>query len=110
MPAHNITIYEMLSVAGGSMDGSGNAESWYVNRGEREPEAYMECLWYLFSKVPSLKRPGQTVLDETRAFNEREPIRSLYRIMERCGQKADYESMLLQHSDRNDLIKLMLTS
>jgi len=74
MPAGNITIYEDLPVPGGSMDGTGDASTGYVCRGERELEAHMECLWYLCSKVPSLKRPGRTVLDETREVNCREPI------------------------------------
>ena len=68
MPAGNITVYEDLSVPGGAMDAVGDPSAGYVCRGERELEAHMECLWYLYSKVPSLKRPGRTVLDETREF------------------------------------------
>ena len=46
------------------MDGTRN-ESGYLCRGEWELEPYMECLWYLFSKIPSIVSPGMTVLDET---------------------------------------------
>jgi oleate hydratase len=109
MPAANITVYEDLPTLGGSMDGTGDAVTGYVNRGERELEAHMECLWYLFSKVPSLERPGRTVLDETREFNCREPISSHWRIIEKQGRKADYESMRLPNDAVRQLLRLLVT-
>jgi oleate hydratase len=108
MPAANITVYEDLPTLGGSMDGTGDAVSGYVNRGERELEAHMECLWYLFSKVPSLERPGRTVLDETRAFNCREPISSHWRIIEKQGHKAEYESLRLPNDALRQLLRLLV--
>lgn len=108
MPAANITVYEDLPTLGGSMDGTGDAVTGYVNRGERELEAHMECLWYLFSKVPSLTRPGRTVLDETRAFNCREPISSHWRMIERQGLKAEYESLRLPHDALRQLLRLLV--
>jgi oleate hydratase len=108
MPATNITVYEDLPAPGGSMDGTGDAITGYVNRGERELEAHMECLWYLFSKVPSLTRPGRTVLDETRAFNCREPISSHWRIIENRGDKAEYESLRLPSDAFQQLIRLLV--
>jgi oleate hydratase len=109
MPAANITVYEDLPTLGGAMDGSGDWVSGYVNRGERELEAHMECLWYLFSKVPSITRPGRTVLDETREFNCREPISSHWRIIEQQGQKADYESLRLPNDAARQLLRLLVT-
>jgi oleate hydratase len=109
MPAANITVYEDLPTLGGSMDGTGDAVTGYVNRGERELEAHMECLWYLFSKVPSIERPGRTVLDETREFNCREPISSHRRIIEKQGLKADYESLRLPNDAVRQLLRLLVT-
>lgn len=109
MPAANITVYEELPTLGGAMDGSGDAVAGYVNRGERELEAHMECLWYLFSKVPSIERPGRTVLDETREFNCREPISSHWRIIEQQGRKADYESLRLPNDAVRQLLRLLVT-
>ena len=110
MPAGNITVYEDVSVLGGSMDGTGNPPTGYVCRGERELEAHMECLWYLCSKVPSLKRPGRTVLDETREFNCSEPISSHWRIIEKQGHKADYESQPMLPKDcAAQLLRLLIT-
>jgi oleate hydratase len=99
MPAGNITVYEDLPVLGGSMDGTGGASTGFVCRGERELEAHMECLWYLCSKVPSLKRTGRTVLDETREVNCLEPISSHWRIIEKQGRTAHYESQPMLPKD-----------
>jgi oleate hydratase len=109
MPAANITVYEDLPTLGGAMDGTGDAVLGYVNRGERELEAHMECLWYLFSKVPCLERPGRTVLDETREFNCREPISSHWRIIEEQGLKAEYESLRLPNDAVRQLLRLLVT-
>jgi len=110
MPPGNITIYEDLRVPGGSMVGTADASTGYVNRGERELEAHMECLWYLCGKVPSLTRPGKTVLDETREVNSREPISSHWRIIEKQGCKSDYESQpMLSKENASKLLRLMVT-
>jgi len=51
----NITIFEALNVAGGSMDGSQLKEKTFVSRGGRmlNAPAY-ECLWELCKDIPSL--------------------------------------------------------
>ncbi|WP_370677195.1 oleate hydratase [Pleomorphomonas sp. PLEO] len=84
MPGENITIFEKLPVVGGSMDGV-RTPNGYQNRGERELEPYMECLWYLCSKVPSLERPGRSVLDDIVDFNKDEPIHSECRALVQQG-------------------------
>lgn len=84
MPGENITILERLPVVGGAMDGIKRSFG-YQNRGERELEPYMECLWYLCSKVPSLENPGRTVLDDIVDFNKDEPIHSECRALVRQG-------------------------
>lgn len=59
MPGKNITIFEASNVAGGSRDGCGSAVSGYLCRGERELEPYMENLWNICSKIPSLRHEGR---------------------------------------------------
>ncbi|MCH4191335.1 MAG: oleate hydratase [Butyrivibrio sp.] len=86
MPGKNITILEKAKDVGGSMDGARN-EFGYLCRGEREMEPYMECLWYLFSKVPSLEHEGRTILDDIVEFNRDEPIHSECRVLVNCGQR-----------------------
>jgi oleate hydratase len=85
MPGENITILEKHSDVGGCLDGVRN-EHGYLCRAERELEPYMECLWYLLSKIPSLENPGRTVLDDIVDFNKDEPIHSECRIMVNQGQ------------------------
>ena len=80
MPAKNITIYEKKPVMGGSMDGT-KSNQGYLCRAERELEPYMECLWYLCSKIPSLENEGRTVLDDVVDFNRDEPIHTEARVI-----------------------------
>ena len=85
MPGSNITIYEKKPVMGGSMDGTKNS-SGYLCRAERELEPYMECLWYLCSKIPSLEHEGRTVLDDVVDFNRDDPIHSEARVIVNQGE------------------------
>ena len=66
----NITIYEELNIAGGSLDGSGSPEDGYVMRGGRMLNFSYLCTYDLFSFIPSLADPGITVLNEIKAFNQ----------------------------------------
>ena len=109
MPAGHVTIYESLPLMGGSMDAAGDAALGYTCRGERELEAWMECLWYLCAKVPSLTTPGLTILDETHQANDRDPIRSRYRLMEKQGALYDYSGPLMSHHDARKMNELLLT-
>lgn len=85
MPGKNITILEKQTDVGGSMDGK-RGKSGYLCRGEREMEPYMECLWYLYSKVPSLENEGRSVLDDIVEFNRDEPIHSECRVIVNRGE------------------------
>ncbi|MEN8906827.1 MAG: oleate hydratase [Clostridiales bacterium] len=109
MPAKNIHIFEKLNVLGGSMDGSGNPVDGYIARGGRELESRMECMWDLYGFIPSLKNPERTVLDEFREFNIEEPIVSHCRMVEKCGQKADFSKYELSIEDIFSLNKLVIT-
>jgi oleate hydratase len=104
MPGENITIFETLKEVGGSMDGAGDATHGYLCRGERELEPYMECLWYLCSKAPSLRHPGRTVLDDVWDFNYEEPIHSEYRVIEKQGKLVDSHDFQLD----DELIEKMM--
>lgn len=84
MPGENITIYEKRNDVGGCCGVIGT-DGAYVCPGEREMESYMECLWYLCSKIPSLDTPGRTVLDETVDSNRESPIHSECRILQHQG-------------------------
>lgn len=80
MPGQNITILEASKDIGGSMDGYGTEEG-YLCRGERELEPNMECLWDICSRVPSLRNPGRTILDDVWDFNYEYPLHTDYRLV-----------------------------
>lgn len=109
MPGENITVYDQLKEVGGSMDGSGNAIDGYVARGERELEPHMECLWYLFSLVPSLDDETRTVLDETRENNKTLPIFAKKRLFNRGFVPRDLSSLEIGAKDKDLMLKLMMT-
>ncbi|WP_432379642.1 oleate hydratase [Duganella sp. P38] len=103
----DITIFEALPVAGGSLDGGGDPESGYTLRGGRmlTTDNY-ECTWDLFRSIPSLEHPGQTVYDETIAFNELHKSHSRARLVDRNRFKVDVSSMGFSMQDRLELVKL----
>ncbi len=86
VPGENVTIYDQLPVMGGSMDGVKVGDGQYLCRGERELEPYMECLWYLGSKVGSLYTPGRTVTEETVDVNKADRIDAKARVLWHQGE------------------------
>lgn len=110
MDGKQITILEESSIFGGAMDGAGNAEEGYIIRGGREMEEHYECCWDLYSKIPSLENPSRTVLDEFRELNKKDPNFSTCRIIEKCGEKADFSSLGLEKTHIMQLTKLFLAT
>lgn len=107
IPGNRITLFEALPVAGGSLDGGGNPEQGYTLRGGRmlTTDNY-ECTWDLFKSIPSLSAPGQSVFEETLAFNERNVPHSRARLVDRNRSKLDVGSMGFSLQDRLELLKL----
>ena len=88
MPGANITVLEELGLPGGGCDGIRDEKLGYVIRGGREMEDHFECLWDLYRSIPSLKNPGQSVLDEFYYLNMDDPSSSPLRVTEKQGQDA----------------------
>ena len=107
IPGSNVTIFEAMSVPGGSLDGGGNPEDGYTLRGGRmlTTDNY-ECTWDLFKTIPSLSAPGRTVYEETIAFNEQNISYSMARLVDRNRFKVDVKSMGFSMEDRLELLKL----
>lgn len=109
MPAGNITFLEEQSVAGGSLDGAGNAEDGYIVRGGREMEMTYQNFWDVFSEIPALELPAPfTVLDEYRIVNDADKNWSKARLMEKQGQIKDFATMNLSKRQQLEIIKLLL--
>ncbi|MGN1398964.1 MAG: oleate hydratase [Erysipelotrichaceae bacterium] len=109
MPGKNITVYDQLPVFGGSMDASGNSEIGYIARGERELEPYMECLWDLFSSIPSIYEEGRTVLDETRECNKNLEINSKHRLWEKGFVEHSQADLGISERVKEQMVKMMVT-
>jgi oleate hydratase len=107
MPGHDITIFETLAVPGGSLDGSGTAETGYSLRGGRmlTTDNY-ECTWGLFKGIPSLTDPKISVYDETLAFNALNLPHSQARLIDRNRAITDVTTMGFSMADRVELLKL----
>ena len=103
MPGSNIIIYEKRKDVGGCCGVISN-EGKYVCPGERELEPYMECLWYLCSKIPSLDSPGRTVLDETVDVNRELPIHSECRAI--CDRGHIWEGIHDYKMDKKTTMQL----
>ncbi len=103
----NITILEAMPVPGGSLDGGGNPEDGYTLRGGRmlTTDNY-ECTWDLFKTIPSLSVPGQSVYQETVAFNEENLPNSMARLVDKNRFKVNVKTMGFTMGDRLELLKL----
>ena len=106
----NITILEAEPILGGSLDGTGNAETGYSLRGGRmlTTDNY-ECMWDLFKTIPSLAHAGQSVFDETVAFNDLHKANSMARLVDSRRAKVPVASMGFSMRDRVELLKLTTT-
>ncbi len=107
MPGAQITDLEAMPLLGGSLDGAGSPDSGYTLRGGRmlTTDNY-ECTWDLFKSIPSLTAPGQTVYEETIAFNQRNVPHSMARLVDRNRSKIDVHSMGFSMADRLELVKI----
>ena len=94
VPGRCITILEAASVMGGSLDGAGHPDHGYSLRGGRmlTTDNY-ECTWGLFRSIPSLEHAGQTVFDETVAFNALHQANAMARLIDCRRAKVPVHAM-----------------
>ncbi len=109
MKGEQITIFEQARLSGGAMDGAGNPENGFVVRGGREMEEHYECLWDLYSEVPSIEEEGRTVLEEFKELNDSDPNYTNVRAIYNRGEKYRNTDLGLSEENSNELTKLLLT-
>lgn len=110
MPGENITIFEELPLPGGGCDGIKDERLGYIIRGGREMENHFECLWDLYRSIPSLKNPGQSVLDEFYYLNMDDPSSSPVRVTFEQGKDAHtLHKFTLSDAAALEMSKLVLT-
>jgi len=107
MAGADISILEAAPVMGGSLDGAGDPVAGYTLRGGRmlTTDNY-ECTWDLYTTIPSLRNAGQSVFEETLAFNEQHVAHSMARLVDRRRAKVPVSSMGFSMRDRIELLKL----
>lgn len=103
----DITIFEQLPLLGGSLDAAPLPDGSYSLRGGRMLTTdHYECLWDLMKAIPSLEHPGQSVYDETVAFNLDNRAHSKARLVDRNRHKVDVSTMSFTMADRLELVRL----
>jgi oleate hydratase len=65
-----------------------------------------ECTWDLFKSIPSLTRGGQSVFDETLAFNSQHVADGRARLVDKRHARVPVSSMGFSMQDRLELLKL----
>ncbi|MBB5046513.1 oleate hydratase [Rhodopseudomonas rhenobacensis] len=109
MKAEDITILDTMQIAGGSLDGAGNADEGYIIRGGREMNFNYDNFWDVFQDVPALELPaGFSVLDEYRLVNDNDPNWSKARLMHKQGQIRDFSTLGLSKLHQWEIVKLLL--
>ena len=110
MPGSHIHILEAMDLAGGACDGICDPSRGYIMRGGREMEDHFECLWDLFRSIPSLEKPGASVLDEFYWLNKHDPNYSLCRATVNRGQDARTDGKFnLSQKGCMEIMKLFMT-
>lgn len=110
MKGENIHILEAMDIAGGACDGINDPTRGYVMRGGREMENHFECLWDLFHSIPSLEKPGASVLDEFYWLNKHDPNYSLCRATKNRGEDAHTDGKFnLSQKGCMEIMKLFFT-
>ena len=110
VPGEKIHILEELDITGGSLDGIYKQEYGFVIRGGREMVENFECLWDLFSSIPSLEVDDASVLDEFYRLNTVDPNFSHCRLINKCGEQVTSDGeLLLTEKSIKEIMDLCLT-
>lgn len=109
MEGNKITFLEQLDIPGGSLDGEYMDTRGYVARGGRETGAHFECLWDIWSSIPSLENPEISVLDDYFYTNYDDPNYSNCRITHKQGERYDDGKFNLTQKQVKEIADLCMT-
>ena len=110
MEGKKITFLEQLDIPGGSLDGEYMDTRGYVARGGRETGAHFECLWDIWSSIPSLEDPEMSILDSYFYTNYDDPNFSNCRITHKQGERYDDGKFNLTQDQVKEIAELCMTS
>ncbi|MEO3479869.1 oleate hydratase [Phaeobacter sp. CAU 1743] len=103
-----IQIYEQLNVCGGSLDGSGDAETGYLVRGGRMFEEHFACTFDLLDSIPLPNDPSISAREDIFAFNRMVPGSSNCRLVRNGKPAGDRYDLTLGAQDIVGLNRLLL--
>ncbi|MCV2868671.1 oleate hydratase [Defluviimonas sp. WL0002] len=103
-----IHIHEQRQVAGGSLDGTGDAETGYLVRGGRMFEEHFACTFDLLRSIPSPDNPKVSAADDILAFNRMVPGSANCRIVRNGRPASDRHDLTLAARDIVDINRLIL--
>lgn len=109
MPGKHIHILEELPVAGGSLDGTKKPDIGFVTRGGREMENHFECMWDMYSSIPSLEIPGASYLDEYYWLDKDDPNSSNCRMIYSRGNEVPDDGQYTLGKTSKEIVKLIMT-
>ena len=109
MEGNKIIFLEQLDIPGGSLDGEYMDTRGYVARGGRETGAHFECLWDIWSSIPSLENPEMSVLDDYFYTNYDDPNYSNCRITHKQGERYDNGKFNLTQDQVKEIAELCMT-
>ena len=109
MEGKKITFLEQLDIPGGSLDGEYMDTRGYVARGGRETGAHFECLWDIWSSIPSLEDPEMSILDSYFYTNYDDPNFSNCRITHKQGERYDDGKFNLTQDQVKEIAELCMT-
>lgn len=107
MDGSKITFLEKEDVPGGSLDGQVLQNKGYVARGGREMENHFEVLWDLFSSIPSIENPDQSILEHLYYLKHDDPNYSNCRITHKQGERYDNGKFNLSQEQVKELIQFV---
>ncbi|MGP6085599.1 oleate hydratase [Antarctobacter jejuensis] len=108
VPGERIRIYEQLGVAGGSLDGSGDASEGYLIRGGRMFEEHFACTFDLLDAIPSADDPSVSVRQDIMDFNRMVPGSSNCRLVKQGKPAEDRLHLTLSAQDIVNINQLIL--
>ncbi len=104
----NIHLFESLDLLGGALEGHVRPDKVCVTRGDWKfnKEAY-QCVWDVFSTIPSLTIPGKSVTQEILDHNERHKKNARSRLIDKDRNVDHVESMGLTLGQKLLFLRLL---
>lgn len=104
----NIHIFEVHNSTGGSLYGEGTPNTFYFTRGDWKMGAKThQCLWDVFSEIPSLDDMSKSVTEEIFEYNKTHKKNAQSRLIHHQQRRDNCEHLGLKWSHLIQLLRLL---